>query len=171
MARFQASGFSGTTMPASASATTPVVGGLAFAFAASATAGAKVRRATLGVLAGSGAPTSQNLVLGVARFTAAPTGGSAAATSGKMDPNSAAGTCTLTPMGLLGTAGTTFAAGTFGPCQWQIPINTQAGGDLPWELIEEWVVPVGTANGLGFFNLLNALPASHQYSLALEWEE
>jgi len=52
-----------------------------------------------------------------------------------------------------------------------VAFNSQSGVDLPWELLEEFVVAAGTANGLGFINRDNALPASHQYVISVEVEE
>jgi hypothetical protein len=43
--------------------------------------------------------------------------------------------------------------------------------DIPAELLEEWICDQGTANGLAFVNIGNALPASHLYVLSVEWEE
>jgi hypothetical protein len=48
--------------------------------------------------------------------------------------------------------------------------NTQSGADLPWELLEELIIQ-GSNNGLAFFNIGNALPASHLYTASIEWEE
>ena len=43
--------------------------------------------------------------------------------------------------------------------------------DVPAELLEEWICDQGTANGIAFRNKANALPASHLYTLTVEWEE
>jgi len=42
---------------------------------------------------------------------------------------------------------------------------------VPYELLEEWTCDQGTANGIAFVNTGNALPASHLFTLSLEWEE
>jgi hypothetical protein len=43
--------------------------------------------------------------------------------------------------------------------------------DLPYEFLEELICDQGTANGIAFVNIGNALPAAHLFTLALEWEE
>jgi hypothetical protein len=52
-----------------------------------------------------------------------------------------------------------------------VSFNSQSGVDLPWEMMEEFIVAAGTASGLAFINRDNALPASHSYVLSVEWEE
>jgi len=54
---------------------------------------------------------------------------------------------------------------------WLIPFNTQSSVDLPWELLEEWVITKGTANGLVFQNMTNAVPTGHNIVTSIEWEE
>lgn len=125
--------------------------------------GIKLRRMTLGCVAGATTPTSQQLVVAVFRTTSAGTT-PVAGTINQMDPNS---------VGPVATVATGFAAT---PTQasvasWLIPFNTQSGVDLPWELLEEWIVTKGTANGLAFVNTTNALPAAHSLVLSYEWEE
>jgi hypothetical protein len=78
---------------------------------------------------------------------------------------------------LLHSITTAAAAGTTGPTintanpLHRFTFNTQSPYDIPAELLEEWIVDQGTANGIAFVNLGNALPASHLYTLSLEWEE
>ncbi|MCP2339169.1 hypothetical protein [Actinomadura rupiterrae] len=131
---------------------------------ASANNGYKLRRVTLGVVAGASTPTSQQLVVGINRVTTAGTTPTAGMTPVKLDPNTAAAgsvwnTAYSTPP-TLGTADMFRAA-----------FNSQSGADLPWELLEELVVSAGTANGLVFINRDNALPASHKLVLSAEFEE
>jgi hypothetical protein len=52
-----------------------------------------------------------------------------------------------------------------------LTFNTQTTYDVPWELLEELICDQGTANGLAFVNMANALPSSHLYTLDAEWEE
>jgi hypothetical protein len=52
-----------------------------------------------------------------------------------------------------------------------VSFNSQSGVDLPFELLEELILTLGTANGFAFINVGNTLPASHLYTLAIEWEE
>ncbi|WP_086853598.1 hypothetical protein [Amycolatopsis kentuckyensis] len=131
---------------------------------ASANNGYKLRRVTLGVVAGASTPTSQQLTVGINRVTTAGTTPSAGMTPVKLDPNSAAAgsvwnTGYATPP-TLGTADMYRAA-----------FNSQSGVDLPWELLEELIVSAGTSNGLVFINRDNALPASHSLVISAEFEE
>jgi len=103
-------------------------------------------------------------VVGINRVTSAGTTPTAGMTPVKMDPSSAAAgavwnTAYATPP-------------TLGTADWyRVAFNTQSGADLPWEMVEEMVVLSATTNGLVFINRDNALPASHQYVLSVEWEE
>ena len=68
------------------------------------------------------------------------------------------------------------AAGTTGPTIGANPLyrwsfNTQTGLDIPFEFLEEFIGDQGAANGIAFVNIGNALPASHLFTLSLEWEE
>ncbi|MCT9932444.1 hypothetical protein N5079_19775 [Planotetraspora sp. A-T 1434] len=131
---------------------------------ASANNGFKLRRATLGCVAGATTPTSQQLVVGINRVTSAGTTPTAGMTPGKLDPNSAAA-------GAVWNTGYSSPPTNSSSDQFRIPFNSQSGVDLPWELLEEFAVALGTANGLAFINRDNALPASHKYVLSVEWEE
>lgn len=129
-----------------------------------ATAGYKLRRVTLGVVAGATTPTSQQVTVGINRTTNAGTTPGGGMTANKLDTNSAAA---------VGVFSSTFAtpptltANDF----FRATFNSQSGVDLPWELMEELVVAAGTTAGLAFINRDNALPASHKYVLSIEWEE
>src|SRR5882672_202695 len=150
----------------SAQATSTVAGAAGLNFLglfAGATAGAKLRRVTLGTIAGATTPTSQQLQIGVYRATATGTAGSSPVVA-QLDPNSGPALCTV---GANFSAGPTLAANA----SWLIPFNTQSSVDLPWELLEEWVITKGTANGLVFQNQTNVLPAGHAILASIEWEE
>ncbi|HYS41458.1 MAG TPA: hypothetical protein VEO01_38070 [Pseudonocardiaceae bacterium] len=126
--------------------------------------GCKLRRVTAGCRAGASTPTSQQLVIGINRVTTAGTTPTVGMTPAKLDPNSAAAamvwdTGFATPPTLTAND------------QYRVAFNSQSGADLPWEMLEEFIVAAGTANGLVFINRDNALPASHQYVLSVEWEE
>lgn len=124
----------------------------------------KLRRVTLGVVAGATTPTSQQVVVGINRGTARGTA-TATTTGTRMDPRSAAS-------GITGLDTTWSAAPTLAAADaYRIAFNSQSGVDLPWELLEEFVSDVGTANPICFVNRDNALPASHKYVLSVEWEE
>lgn len=124
----------------------------------------KLRRVTLGVVAGATVPTSQQVTVGINRGTARGTS-SATATVGKLDPRSASSGITGVDTGW--SVAPTLAAAD----QFRVSFNSQSGVDLPWEMLEEFVSDVGTANPLVFVNRDNALPASHAYTLSVEWEE
>lgn len=129
-----------------------------------ANAGYKLRRVTLGVVAGATTPTSQQVTVGINRTTNAGTTPGGGMTGGKLDPNSAAA---------VGVFSSTFATPPTLTAndQYRTTFNSQSGVDLPWELMEEFVVSAGTTAGLAFINRDNALPASHKYVLSIEWEE
>ena len=61
-------------------------------------AGCKLRRVTVGVIAGASTPTSQQVELGIARTTNAGTTPGGSVTGAKMDPNSPAAECLFHPM-------------------------------------------------------------------------
>jgi hypothetical protein len=127
--------------------------------------GFKLRRVTLGVRAGTGAPTSQQVTVALVRTTARGTA-TTTNTPGKLDPNTASGVTGVD------TAWSTVPTATWtAPYLYETTFNTQSGVDLPWELLEELVCASGTANGIAFINVGNALPTAHLYTLAVEWEE
>lgn len=128
------------------------------------TAGGKLRRVTLGVLAGAASPTSQQIEVGIARTTNAGTTPGGSVTGAKLDPNSPAASC------LFHTTYATPPTLT-SPDQYKIAFNSQSGVDLPWELLEEFIIAAGTTDGLAFINRTNALPASHKLVMTVEWEE
>lgn len=127
-------------------------------------AGCKMRRVTVGCVASTGAPTSQQLVVGVVRTTNAGTTPGTAIVTTKLDPNTPTASCSLIPS--YATPPTVAAADAF-----KIPFNSQSAGDLPWELLEEFVIGAGTTDGLAFINRDNAVPALHKIVITVEWEE
>jgi hypothetical protein len=164
MARFQATVESTTaivaTAPSGANANA-----LFGALVAGASQGFKLRRMTLGVRAGTGAPTSQQVTVAVVRTTARGTA-TGTTTGSAIDPN------TASQITGLDTAWSAVPTATWtAPYLWEGTFNTQSGMDLPWELLEEWVVTKGTANGLAVINVGNALPTAHLYTASFEWEE
>lgn len=127
-------------------------------------AGCKLRRVTVGCVAGAAVPTSQQLVVGLVRTTNAGTTPGGSVTGAKLDPNSAAASC------LFHTSYATPPTLT-SPDQFKIAFNSQSGADLPFELLEELIIGAGTTDGLAFINRVNALPAAHKMVLTVEWEE
>jgi hypothetical protein len=130
-----------------------------------ATCGGKLRRVTVGVGTSTAVvPTSQQQRLGIARITNAGTTPGGAVVPGKMDPNSGPALCVVN---------TTYATPptVVSVDQWAIPFNTQSGGDLPWELMEEAVFSAGTTDGFAFINRGLAMPSGHFIVLTFEHEE
>lgn len=130
-------------------------------------AGYKLRRITLGVIAGVGAPTSQQVSVGLVRTTARGTA-TTTLTPKPLDPNSVQTSNTTG----LDTAWSAVPTATWtAPYLYQATFNTQSGVDLPYELLEELICPTGSANGIAFINVGNALPTGHSYTLTVEHEE
>lgn len=142
--------------------------GSATAFAnvvASANNGFKIRRVTLGTRFTTSSPASQLLTVAVYRATARGTQ-STTATPVKLDPNSAA--AGITGVDTAWSVAPTLAATPL----FEVSINlNNPPVDLPWEGYEELVCAAGTANGLAFVNVGNALPVSVLYTLTVEHEE
>lgn len=140
------------------------------AVVAGAANGFVLRRSILGVRAGASVPTSQQMTIGIYRQTVRASGTGLA--------NQAGINCELltTTDPTSGVDYTTAAsAGTTGPTVGANPLhkfsfNTQSAFDIPAELLEQWQVLLGAANGLAFVNIGNALPASHLFTVSLEWE-
>lgn len=124
----------------------------------------KIRRVTIGVVAGASTPTSQQVTVGINRGTARGTA-STTVTAGKMDPRTAASQ--ITGVDTAWSAAPTLASAD----QFRVSFNSQSGVDLPWEALEEFQSDVGTANPIVFVNRDNALPTSHAYTLSIEYEE
>lgn len=139
---------------------------------ASANAGFRLRRLMVGMrLSGAGTITSQQLTIGVFRQTVAPAGtGLASAISGEAeeiwtptDPTAGIITTTATTIGTTGPTINTnaLAAPTF---------NDQSGWDVPFEFPDDVVCNKGTANGLAFVLLGQALPSLHMATLTVTIE-
>lgn len=148
----------------SASATT---GGLFASLVLTASSAFRVRRITLGVRAGTGAPTSQQVSVAAIRCTARGTQTTTQALN-KLDPNTFA---TNVALDSAWTTTPTLAGTTLANYSWEGSFNTQSGMDLPWELLEELYTSGSAGNGLAFFNIGNQLPAAHLYTCAFEIEE
>ena len=165
MARFVTTVESATALNASAPSGA-TANGLFANLVASATTGFKIRRVRVGVRAGVGAPTSQQMTIAIQRTTARGTA-TATNTPAALDPNSAG-----TGITGLDTAWSTVPTGTWtAPYFDSITFNSQSGVDLPWELLEEWIVAKGAGNGIALFNVGNALPTAHLYTVTIEHEE
>lgn len=124
----------------------------------------KIRRVTIGVVAGAATPTSQQVTIGFNRGSARGTA-TTTVTLQKLDPRTAASG--ITGMDTVWSTPPTLAAADM----FRVSFNSQSGADLPWEALEELWTDVGTANPIVFVNRDNALPASHAFTLSVETEE
>lgn len=169
MARFAAGVESQAAQPAGAPSGVTFNGYFA-ALVAGAANGYVLRRIVLGVRTTSGTVSSQQQTVELRRQTVRVAGTGFSTTTGVNTE------LYTTASGITGIDITTAAAaGTTGPTVGnplhKFTFNTQTGWDLPAELLEQWTCLLGTANGLAFVNIGNALPANHIYTLSLEWEE
>ncbi len=170
MSRFGAKVESQAAQPAGTPVTTTFNGYFA-AIVPGASSDAILRRLKIGVRAGATVPTSQQVSIAVFRQTVRAAGtGFSTVTFNNLRQRGAASVSTgidITTAATAGTTGPTLAATALD----EFTFNTQTGLDLPWDLLEEWTVDQGTANGLAFVNIGNALPASHLFTLSAEVEE
>jgi len=170
MSRFGVAVESQTAQPAGLPVTTTFNGYFA-ALVAGASQNFKLRRLKIGVRAGASVPTSQQMSVAIYRQTVRVVGtGFSTVVDLNLDPRGA--TSQITGMDVTTAA----AAGTTGPTIGANPLakfsfNTQAGLDLPWEMLEEMICDQGIANGLAFVNIGNALPAAHLFTLDAEDEQ
>lgn len=166
MARFTSTVISAATLVATAP-TGATANSLFANLNASATAGFKLRRITIGTVA-AGTPVSQQCVVALVRTTARGTATSTFAPKA-LDPNSLQ-TSSITG---LDTAWSTVPTATWTAANWSylIPFNSQSSADLPYELLEEMVCGIGVANGIAFINVQNTMPTGHSYVLTVEHEE
>ena len=138
---------------------------------AGAAANYKLRCVILGVRAGASVPTSQQLTVGIYRQSVRAVGtGFSTVVAQNMDARGAASAVTgvdVTTAAAAGTTGPTIGAN---PLE-RLSFNTQSAFDVPYELLEEFFCDQGTANGIAFVNLGNALPAAHLFTISIEHEE
>jgi hypothetical protein len=131
----------------------------------SSTGGFRLRRVTVGLkLATAAATTDYQAVLGINRVTSAGTTPTAGMTPVKMEP-------WTTAAAVAWDSGFATPPTLASDDAFRIDVNTKNTVDLPWEFLENFVVLNGTSNGLAFVNRAYALPASHSYVLAVQWEE
>lgn len=170
MGRFSGAVESQTAQPAGVPSGVTFNGYFA-AVVAGSSANFKLRRVYIGVRAGASVPTSQQMTVAVYRQTVRASGtGLSTVTTQNLDPRGAASAITgidVTTAAAAGTTGPTIGANPMR--KWSF--NTQTGLDIPYEQLEEFLCDQGTANGLAFVNIGNALPASHLFTLEIEDEE
>lgn len=167
VARFNGTVESATALGTGINSNSATTGGLFASVVLTATSAFRLRRVTLGVRAGTGAPTSQQVSVAIIRCTARGTQTTAAAPN-KLDPNSFA---TNVSYDSVWTTTPTLAGTAVANYSYEVSFNTQSGVDLPWELLEELYTSGTAGNGLAFFNIGNALPTAHLYTLSIEHEE
>lgn len=169
MARFACAVESQAAQPAGAPSGLTFNGYFA-ALVAGAANGYVLRRIFLGVRAGASVPTSQQMTVEVRRQTVRVAGTGFTTTTGvNMELYTTASGVTGIDVTTAAAAGTT--GPTVGNPLHKLSFNTQSGWDVPLELLEQFTVLLGAANGLAFVNIGNALPASHVFTISLEWEE
>jgi hypothetical protein len=170
MGRYKAAVESQAAQPAGLPVTTTFNGYFA-AIVAGASANFKLRRCIIGVRAGAGVPTSQQVTVAIYRQTVRVVGtGFSTIVDLNMDPRGAASAITGVDVTTAATAGTTGPTLAANPLE-RLTFNTQSAFDVPYELLEEMFCDQGTANGIAFVNIGNALPASHLFTLSLEDEQ
>lgn len=171
MARYMTSWVSQTAQLAGVNSTVTVNGYMGY-LGAAASCGFRFRRLLIGMLTTTAiVPISQQVAVALYRQTVAPAGtGIVAAKAGvaleSWTPTDPTGGIFAINATTIGTTGPTIGASELAT----VALNTQSGQDVPWEAAEEIVVGTGTANGLAFVNVGNALPAGHFFKLTAEWE-
>lgn len=172
MARYAAGIESQATQLSGVNATTTVNGYMGY-WGGAAAAGFRIRRIILGCRTTTGVvPTSQQIGVGIYRQTVAPAGtGLVAAVLGQ--PMEVHTPQTDPTTGIIAVNAT--AIGTTGPTLATNPLfrttfNSQNSWDVPFEMLEELICNIGTANGLAFVNLYNTLPTNHIITIGVEIE-
>ena len=131
----------------------------------------KLRRVIIGIRAGASVPTSQQVSVAVYRQTVRVVGtGFSTVPLQNRDPRGNASTITgidVTTAAAAGTTGPTIGANALA----EYTFNDQSGWDIPYEQLDEWFCDQGTANGLAFVNIGNALPSGHLFTLDITDEE
>jgi len=164
MGRFVTSMESQSAQPAGNPVTTTFNGYFA-AWVAAAAANFTLRRLELGVRGPAGSVTSDQHSVAVFRQSVRASGTGVANTvgqnldqRGQVDPTSGLDSTTAAT---AGTAGPTLGA----VVMHKLTFNTQTSWDVPFDYIEDLIVDQGTANGIAFVNIGNALPSSHLFTL------
>jgi hypothetical protein len=124
----------------------------------------RLRRIIIGCAGGTTAVADQQVVFGINRGTARGTATTTLA-PGVMDPR-------MSPTAITGVDTVWSVAPTLATNDLiRVPFNAKSSADLPWEMLEELISDVGTANPLVLVNRQNALPASTSYVVTIEHEE
>lgn len=126
----------------------------------------RLRKLIFGVRAGASAPTSQQLTVAAVRTTARGTA-TTTVTPSKTDTQTGASQITGVDTAWSAVPTAVWTA----PYLYEWSFNSQSGVIDLIEAPDEISCPLGTANGIAFINVGNALPASHLYTATLVWEE
>lgn len=157
MARYTAQLTSGAALTA----------GTAFAWLGySSTAGFRLRRVVLGVIAGTSAVTGQQLQVGINPTHAGSPSVPVNVTAFPMNSAFPANSSNLIS---AWTSAPTLNASD----EISLAFNSQSGGDFPWEIPEDLFPPYAPASNVGFafVNRANTMPSGASYVLTAEWEE
>lgn len=122
--------------------------------------GFTLTRVTVGVVAGTGVPTSMQAVVGINRVTTAGTTPVSGPGINKRRPDRPAAQA-------LWIASFTGAPTLSTDDAFRVPHNTQSTVGVPLSID----VTNATTAGLCFINRDNALPASHKFVITVEWTE
>jgi len=145
----------------------------AFAWMGYTTCAARLRRCTLGVANAGATIVSQQTSVGINLASTGTPATPVNVTSNNMAPAAGTPVSSTNKLTSSWTTAPTLAAQTTDA--YTITFNDQLLGDLPWELLEEfWFSGPGlvAAGGITFVNRSGvALPASHYFTIAVEWEE
>jgi hypothetical protein len=141
------------------------------AVVAGASANFKLRRVKISTRGPSGSITSQQNTVAIYRQTVRVAGTGFSTTTGQnLDARGVASSITgadVTTAASAGTTGPTIGANAME----KLTFNTQTSWDVPWDYIEDFICDQGTANGLAFVNIGNALPANTLFVVTATWEE
>jgi hypothetical protein len=164
MGRFTATMESQSAQAAGAPVTT-TFNGYMCAWVSAAAANFKLRRLELGVRGPAGSVTSDQHSVAIYRQTVRVVGTGLSNVAGQnLDPRGQVDPTAgfdYTTAGSAGTTGPTLGAN---PMK-KLTMNTQTSWDVPWDYIEDFICDQGTANGLAFVNIGNALPSSHLFTI------
>jgi hypothetical protein len=141
--------------------------GTAFAWLGySSSVGLRLRRVSLGTIAGTSAPSSQQLQVGINITSSGSVSTPVDVTNFKMNPAFATSSNNL--ISAWTTAPTLAGADAI-----TLAFNSQSGGDWPWEVPEDFwpASSPAAAVGFAFVNRVNALPSGMSLTVTTEWEE
>jgi hypothetical protein len=144
-----------------------ITSGTAFAWLGySSSVSFRLRRVQLGVIAGSGAVTAQQLQVGINNTSSGTISTPVNVTNSPMQWTFASSSNNL-------ISGWTTAPTLASVDTTSLAFNSQSGGDWPWEIPEDfWPSHAPATNsGFAFVNRVNTVPTGASYVITVEWEE